>query len=209
MQTFLVIITGKNNAVVSRPEDGGDQTVCCRWNLGCFTQKLSSDYPSVMLALTLIKNLFTIQSLEKLAQQRTEVCPTTLSGYEVNGTAVIVIAGEDSQSAFLLDAFITISVQLNVIHYSLEIENIKSIMKIQASKIRSWHRLLGWSVSKKNRQVKLRRGSTMVIKLALNQPYSFTNLYLVLAGRNSLIPTLLLLSACEEKTEQSFRAFQR
>lgn len=47
----------------------------------------------------------------------------------------------------------------------------------------------------------------MVIKLALNQPYSFTNLYLVLAGRNSLIPTLLLLSACEEKTEQSFRAF--
>lgn len=151
--------------------------------------------------------LLTIQSLEKLAQQHTEVCSTTLSGCEVNGTTVIVVAGEESENAFLLDAFTTISVQLNVIHYSLEIENIKSIMKIQASKIRYWHRLLGWSVSKMSRQVKLRRGSTVVIKLALNHPYSFTNLCLVLAGRNSLISTLLLLSACDEKTEQSFHAF--
>lgn len=118
----------------------------------------------MVLSLALIKDLLAIQSLEKLAQQHTEVRSTTLSEYEVNGTAVIVVAGEDSESAFLLDAFTTISVQLNVIHYSLEIENIKSIMKIQASKIRSWHRLLGWSASKKNRQVKLRRGSTMVIK---------------------------------------------
>lgn len=111
-----------------------------------------------------------------MAQPLTELHSTTLSGCGVNGTAVIVAAGEESESAFLLDVFTTVSVRLNVIHYSLEIENIKSIIKIQASIIRSWHSLLGWSVSKKNRQVKLRSSSTMVIKLALNQPYSFTNL---------------------------------
>uniref|UniRef100_A0A8C5JQ05 Dedicator of cytokinesis 10 n=1 Tax=Junco hyemalis TaxID=40217 RepID=A0A8C5JQ05_JUNHY len=38
-------------------------------------------------------------------------------------------------------------------------ENIKSITEIQASIIRFWHGLPGWPVSKKNRQVKLRRGS--------------------------------------------------
>lgn len=81
-----------------------------------------------------ISSLFK-KGLEKLAQQHTEVHSTTLSGCEVNGTAVIVVAGEESESAFLLDVFTTISVQLNVIHYSLEIENIKSIIKIQASTI--------------------------------------------------------------------------
>lgn len=89
------------------------------------------------------------KSLEKLAQQNTEVRSTTLSGCEVKGTAVIVIAAEESESAFLLDVFTTVSVQLNVIHYSLEIGNIKSIIKPQASIIRSWHRLLGWSASRK------------------------------------------------------------
>ena len=50
---------------------------------------------------------------------------TILSGCEVNGTAVIVVAGEESESALLLDVFTTISVQLNVIHYSLEIREYK------------------------------------------------------------------------------------
>lgn len=149
---------------------GGIWAVSLLWNevviipLWCWLQ-CSLKIPS------LLKN-----NLEKLAQQHTEVCSTTLSGCEVNGTPVIVVACEESESAFFLDVFTTGSVQLHVIHYSLEIENIKSIIKIQASIIQSWHRLLGWSVSKKNRQVKLRRGSTMVIKLALNQPYAFTNL---------------------------------
>lgn len=39
------------------------------------------------------------------------------------------VAGEASESAILLDIFTTVSVQLNVIHYSLEIEYIKSIIK--------------------------------------------------------------------------------
>lgn len=38
---------------------------------------------------------------------------TTLSGCEVNGTAENVVAGEESESAFLLDVFTTISAQLN------------------------------------------------------------------------------------------------
>ena len=61
MWIFLVIVTGKNNAFVPRPEDGGDQAIRHWWNLGCFTHvKLSSDYPSVVLAPALIKDLFTL-----------------------------------------------------------------------------------------------------------------------------------------------------
>lgn len=62
MWIFLVIITGKNNAFVPRPEDDGDQAIRHWWNLGCFTLvKLSSDHPSVVLAPVLIKDLFTIE----------------------------------------------------------------------------------------------------------------------------------------------------
>lgn len=62
MWIYLVIITGKNNAFVARPEDDGDQGVRHWCNLGRFTRvKLSSDYPSAVLAPVLIKDLFTIQ----------------------------------------------------------------------------------------------------------------------------------------------------
>lgn len=51
------------------------------------------------------------KSVEKLAEQHIKL--TTLSGCEVNGTAESVVAGEESESAFLLDVFTTISAQLN------------------------------------------------------------------------------------------------
>lgn len=67
-----------------------------------------------------------------MAKQCAEVWSTAVSACKVNGSVVVVRAGEESERAFY-DVYSQPLLHLNVIHYSLEIENIKSTIKIQAS----------------------------------------------------------------------------
>lgn len=80
---------GKNSALVRTLDEDGHQAMCLSWNLGCFTWvKLSGDDPSVVLAPALVKDLFT-------TQRGFGKAPQGQLGHELNGTVMVVVAGEE------------------------------------------------------------------------------------------------------------------
>lgn len=69
-----------------------------------------------------------------MAQQHTEVCSTALLVCKGDGSVVAIGAGEELESAFCYMQTQPFQYsKKKKIHYTLEIENIKSTIKIQAS----------------------------------------------------------------------------